>query len=96
MSKRAERRHHSQRMKAKARRIHRQNNYFLRTWANEAVRYKEFEDAAATRADHLKNCSCSMCGNPRKWMKEQTHQEDLADIKWKEERGDTNDSGSAA
>ena len=89
MSKRAERRHHSQRMKAKARRVYRQNNSFLRTWA---------EDAAAKRADYLKSCSCSMCGNPRKWTKDQTRQEDLADLKWKEQRGnaDADDPGSAA
>ena len=39
-----------------------------------------------------------MCGNPRKWTKDQTRQEDLADLKWKEQRGnaDADDPGSAA
>ena len=30
-------------------------------------------------ADHLKACSCSMCGNPRKFYKEKTIQEKRAD-----------------
>jgi hypothetical protein len=29
-------------------------------WMSEAVKL----------ADHLKSCSCLMCGNPRKWWKE--------------------------
>jgi uncharacterized Fe-S cluster-containing radical SAM superfamily protein len=70
MSKRAERRHHRRRMQAKARRYYRFNN----SW-NHDPRSKEWEDAAATRADHIANCSCAMCGNPRKWLKEKTRQE---------------------
>ena len=30
-------------------------------------------------ADHLASCSCLMCGNPRKWMKEKTIQEQKND-----------------
>jgi hypothetical protein len=26
-------------------------------------------------ADHLKNCSCYMCGNPRRWWREKTLKE---------------------
>ena len=62
--KRAIRRHHSDRMKAKARRIYRINNYLL-----DHLLDKTFEDAAAKRADYLKSCSCWMCGNPRRYYK---------------------------
>jgi len=92
MSKRAERRLDSQRMKAKARRVYRLNN----SWRLGEPRNQEFEDAAAKRADHLKSCSCYMCGNPRRCWKDQTRQEDLADLNWKEQYGNSSDSGSAA
>lgn len=57
MSKRALRRHHLARMKAKARKAlpHHPN--------------------AEQFANHLKMCSCHMCGNPRKWWNAKTLQE---------------------
>lgn len=36
-------------------------------------------DEKARNADHLKECSCFMCGNPRKWWKEKTIAENMAD-----------------
>ena len=82
--KRAIRRHHSARMKAKARRFYRQWNRYIYNWRSEAEE-KKFEDAAAKRADHIKCCSCWMCGNPRKYLKELTVQEIKAILKDKEE-----------
>jgi hypothetical protein len=79
MTKRALRRHHLYRMKAKARRIYRiQNN-----WMSSEIP-KEFEEAAEKRADYLKTCSCSMCGNPRKYFKDLTIQEIKANLYNKE------------
>lgn len=36
-------------------------------------------DEKARNADHLKCCSCFMCGNPRKWWKQKTISENMAD-----------------
>ena len=47
-TKRARRRRHHRRMKAKARRVYP-------------------HDHAAKAANHLKVCSCWMCGNPRRY-----------------------------
>lgn len=80
MSKRAERRHHLERMKQKARRIYRRwglRSYWIGRRSKED-REAELEDEArrAERvANHIKNCSCYMCGNPRKWHGELTIQE---------------------
>lgn len=69
MAKRAIRRVHLKRMKAKAERIYK-NSFshipakLVRTWAN-----------------HLAMCSCAMCGNPRKFSKQPTRQEILMDLK---------------
>lgn len=62
MSKRALRRHHLNRMKAKARSV-------LPDTPN-AERF----------ANHLKRCSCHMCGNPRKIWKTKTLQETKAPV----------------
>lgn len=64
MSKRAERRHHLKRMKSKAKSVY---------WYNEP-------DKAITLANHLASCSCSRCGNPRKYYKEKTIQEKKFEI----------------
>ena len=37
------------------------------------------EDAVTKRADHMANCSCWMCGNPRKYFNERTRQETVDD-----------------
>lgn len=58
-TKRALRRHHLNRMKAKASKVY---------WWHEPER-------AAKWANHLAACSCYMCGNPRKWWNESTMQE---------------------
>lgn len=65
MRDRAFRRHHSARMKAKARRFYRERNNYIFNWRSEEDE-KIFEDAAAKRADYLKSCSCWMCRNPRR------------------------------
>lgn len=73
MSKRAERRHHLRRMKAKARKVY----------------YFNSPDRAIRLADHLASCSCCMCGNPRKWLKEKTRKEYESELKTEEGRHDT-------
>jgi len=37
------------------------------------------EREVSRELNHGKRCSCSMCGNPRKWYKEKTIQEKKAD-----------------
>ena len=81
--KRAIRRHHSARMKAKARRVYRQVNGILDYLRDRTD--KGWEDAAAKRADYMKCCSCYMCGNPRKYYKELTMQELRANLRDKDE-----------
>lgn len=61
-AKRAERRHHSKRMKAKARRFARRDNF------------RDPENMARIH-NHLALCSCHLCGNPRKHWNELTIQE---------------------
>ena len=61
--KRAERRHHLRRMKAKARRIYRSKDFLFGTESWES--HKKWEDRAANAADRLCSCSCQMCRNPR-------------------------------
>lgn len=58
--KRAERRHHLKRMKAKARRIAAVNG-----WPRIAERFYDVRTP----------CSCWMCGNPRRYLGEVTMQE---------------------
>ena len=43
------------------------------------------EDHLIKDAEHLKMCSCTACGNPRKHFKEKTIQEKINDIDFKEE-----------
>jgi hypothetical protein len=56
-SKRALRRHHRQRM------IQRAQRKFAEWGQNEP----EIQAWARRNHDHLKACSCPICGNPRKW-----------------------------
>jgi hypothetical protein len=72
-SKRAERRHHSKRMKEKARRFARQDGY------------RDPENMARLH-NHLASCSCYACGNPRKHWNEPTIQERRQDAVLKEAR----------
>lgn len=58
-TKRALRRHHKNRMKSKAKKVYH--------WLTEKQAIKA--------ADHLKTCSCYMCGNPRKYKEGPTMQE---------------------
>jgi hypothetical protein len=57
-----------QRMKAKARRV-------SRLWRSY---YDGDSSRAMKHADYLAVCSCSMCGNPRRWFGERTMQEKKA------------------
>ena len=57
MSSRANRRHHKNRMKDKAERVIRQ------FWGESD---KGSIDFMRKCGDHIKMCSCSMCGNPRR------------------------------
>ena len=78
MSKRSLRRHHSQRMKAKARKIH-------WMWQLLPTTGWKIQSRVHYYADHLKMCSCYMCGNPRKWWKTKTRQEDEFDLNAQEQ-----------
>lgn len=62
--RRALRRHLRMRAKRKARRIAK--------WMGLQ------QERIEKNADHLKNCSCFICGNPRKYLKEPTIQEKRA------------------
>ena len=61
--KRARRRHDMERMKARARRL------FL-----TALRGRDLDHAHRV-ADNITVCSCWMCGNPRRHLRERTMQE---------------------
>jgi hypothetical protein len=75
--KRAERRHHARRMKAK-----------VLNWAKQEAERMDymFGDADQYRvvrqAETRKRCSCWMCGNPRKYQGERTRQKD---VDWRED-----------
>jgi len=63
MSKRAERRFHKQRMRYHAKKV-----------------FRDIDDCWIIRmADNLCMCSRHCCGNPRKWFKEKSRQEQKAD-----------------
>lgn len=76
-AKRAERRHHKYRMRQKARRI------YCEKWGVDPHKADKW-------ADNLALCSKSCCGNPRKWRKEKTLQEIIADKKFNEYKKDSN------
>lgn len=59
--RRARRRHLRMRAKRKARKIAK--------WMGL------HQDRIEKNADHLKNCSCCICGNPRKYLNQPTFQE---------------------
>lgn len=63
---RAKRRHHRFRIRNKAKRVLK--------WLMGDL-YDDID--TAKRADHMAGCSCSMCGNPRKYFNERTRQEKL-------------------
>ena len=65
---RSERRHHAQRVKAK---FYRKQSAH-EAWTNDAR-------MAGMYANHGKVCSCSMCGNPRRYFHMLTMQERRAD-----------------
>ena len=69
MSKRAERRHHKQRMKRKTMRLVRDVYRFAGTSRARVV--AKF----VKNADNLKTCSKSCCGNPRRHGEGATHEE---------------------
>lgn len=52
------------RVKAKAKRL-----------VRKILRNKRLDEWANKNAEHLKSCSCYMCGNPRKYFKKRTIQE---------------------
>jgi hypothetical protein len=77
--RRAVRRHHKFRMRKKARRIF--NSWGNSTWGDYS-HYSFLQEGKY--ADHLKSCSCHMCGNPRKFWNEKTRQELKAKLKTEE------------
>lgn len=68
---RAWRRAQLQRMKRRAKLVGR-----LR--AMEPAEHAEYETWFNTMANHLKDCSCWMCGNPRRYTGDITRQEAMA------------------
>ena len=63
---RAKRRHQKFRVREKAKRVFK--------WVMGDL----YEETHATkRADHMANCSCVMCGNPRKHFNERSRQENV-------------------
>lgn len=64
---RANRRHHKERMKAKAKRI----AGAIWGYALSGFERDDIVENAVKNADHLKACSCEMCCNPRRsgWVK---------------------------
>lgn len=69
MKGRSYRRHHAERIKAKARRI------WYQIWGHEIEEPCVLEKVA----DSIPTCSCWMCGNPRRHFNKQTRQELKAD-----------------
>ena len=69
MSKRAQRRFHLHRMKVKAERVY----------------YYNVPGTARKIANHLANCSCWMCGNPRRYFWEKTRQELKSELDFREQ-----------
>lgn len=77
-SKRALRRHHRRRMIVRSARMVRD------TWGLDP-----WESHLAPRfANNMKHCSCHMCGNPRKYWKAVTRQEEAAALSEREQRRD--------
>ena len=69
--KRAERRHHARRMKARVLNWQKQENARMDHAWGISMEY------VVRHAEHRAKCSCWMCGNPRKWSKERTRKEDM-------------------
>jgi len=69
MSKRAERRKHKRRKKMQARRAF----HWMRP------------ELAEHLGDHMSQCSCVACGNPRKWFKEKAFNEKKSDLDFREQ-----------
>jgi len=85
-SKRANRRHHLKRMKSKVKRIYKD----LHMFNNE----EDLENFSVKNANHMKNCSCSMCGNPRHHLKgkeKKTKKEIVFEEKMREQIEDMGD-----
>lgn len=83
--KRAVRRHHKARKKAQAKRRARQLPGIVHDMREQN------EKDAIKRADHQKNCSCVLCGNPRRHKvgaqleNERTRQEHLSHLSEQEQ-----------
>lgn len=57
----------------------------LRRMKEKAARIYPWYDKAVTLADHIKNCSCTMCGNPRRHFGEITGQEEINELEYEEQ-----------
>lgn len=71
MSKRAIRRHNTQRMKVQL--VKKERNWPY--WISDDSSSDEIACSAGIFANHGCTCSCTMCGNPRRHWKELTIQE---------------------
>lgn len=54
------------------------------TWYAETYTDSEIKEKASRLADHMKNCSCWMCGNPRKFC------QGRAELTWQELKQEPN------
>jgi hypothetical protein len=81
--KRAQRRKNDNLKKKRARKI-----------GKEYAKYdRSIIDLYTKNYNHLKSCSCWMCGNPRRYFSEITKQEQLAEIEEKEQIKEAHDQG---
>lgn len=61
--KRGVRRSHTERMKQRAYRKYKDWTWYAETWTD-----REIKQLACRKANNMKDCSCWMCGNPRKFF----------------------------
>lgn len=78
--KRAERRHNKQRMIQRA-----FEKYYHGRWIKDKSEAMKF---AVKKSDHLADCNCYMCANPRKIWKQPTLQEVVAKINFIEQKSE--------
>lgn len=85
-TKRALRRHHRRRMLARA----------MRSLVLSGVAADERREHALRWFEHLKMCSCAMCGNQRKWWGPTVQERRRAYADWPERGGEALPEGGTA
>lgn len=85
-TKRALRRHHRQRMIARA----------LHSYKIESLNQAEKLDWARRNHNHLQMCSCWMCGNRRKWFGPTTQERRQQQREWEPQSVEEGESSTKA